>query len=285
MDKIVILTYNILSSSLATLMTNEKKDNKIVYPTEIMNNDNRFKKISLFIKDQILIYSESNFIICLQEVSEEWLPKFAQLFASLKYNYINKQYGRIFDGNMGVLIAYPNKLSIVKSQFIQIGRYINPHNDMSLLAASKRNVAIYLLLESKSFNYKFGVITYHMPCEPKNPLVGYYHNKIIYRKAIKFMSNNRWILAGDFNMLSDTQSYKYLVKKKDLGCIWKDKLHRYPITNFAYIKDNEFSGCIDYIFYLKDNLKCIDVKIDNINNIIPDKIQPSDHIPVIAIFN
>jgi hypothetical protein len=61
MDKIVILTYNILSSSLATLMTNERKDNKIVYPIEIMNNDIRFKKISSFIKDQILIYSESNF--------------------------------------------------------------------------------------------------------------------------------------------------------------------------------------------------------------------------------
>ena len=45
MDKINIITYNVLSSNLANLMQDEIKDGKKVYPTEIMDNEIRWKKM------------------------------------------------------------------------------------------------------------------------------------------------------------------------------------------------------------------------------------------------
>ena len=81
MDKINIITYNVLSSNLADLMQDEQKDNKKVYPADIMDNNVRWKKVSAFIKDKIK-QKLSNLVFCLQEVSEDWLILFATLFTT-----------------------------------------------------------------------------------------------------------------------------------------------------------------------------------------------------------
>lgn len=282
MNYISVLTYNILSSNLATLMTNERKNDNIVYSEYIMNNTTRFEKISLFIKENIII--NKDLIICLQEVTEEWLILFAQLFSSLNYRYLNIQYGRIINGNMGVLIAYPNKFGILKSEFYHVGQHIKIKDKNSSYASGKTNIAIFLILEDKKINFKFGIATYHMPCEPTIQEIGLLHSKLLYKKIISFMKYIPWILTTDFNMIPNTLGYKYMIKH-DIGCIWKDKLGYYPITNHSYINNFEFSGCIDYIFYNKNNLECKKIIIDKIDNIIPDEKQPSDHIPIIAIFN
>jgi mRNA deadenylase 3'-5' endonuclease subunit Ccr4 len=280
MNTISILTYNILSSKLATLMTKERKNDKIVYSDEIMDNNRRFEKISLFIKEQII--KNDNLIICLQEVTEEWLILFAQIFTSLNYRYINIQYGRIINGNMGVLIAYPIKFGIFKSEFYHVGQHIKIKDKISLYASNKTNIAILLILEDKKINFKFGIITYHMPCEPILQEIGLLHTKLLYKRIITFMRNLSWIFAIDFNMTPESIGYNYIINQ-DINCIWKDKLKYYPITNYSYINNNEFSGCLDYIFYNK--CICKDIIIEKVNNIIPDINNSSDHIPIIGIFN
>ena len=280
MNTISILTYNILSSKLATLMLNEYKDDKIVYSNEIMDNNKRFENISLFIKEEVI--KNKNLIICLQEVSEEWIILFAQLFSSLNYRYINIQYGRIINGNMGILIAYPIKFGIFKSEFFHVGQHIKIKDENSLYASNKTNIAILLILEDKKINFKFGIINYHMPCKPQIQDIGLMHIKLLYKRITKFMRLLPWIYATDFNMTQETLGYKYIIKQ-NIDCIWKNYLKYYPITNHSYINNYEFSGCLDYIFY--NNCICNNVIINKVNNIIPDKYNPSDHIPIIAIFN
>lgn len=202
MEHITVLTYNILSSNLADLMINEEKDNKQIYNESFMDNNYRWNKISSFLQNQIIQNQNTNtkintnLILCLQEVSEDWLPKLAKLFANLNYLYINVQHGRVFNGNMGVLIAYPNKLTISKSEFYCVGKHIMITDENSKISASKNNVAILLILESKedisinSINSKFGIVTYHMPCEPSIPQVALSHSKVLYKKIIKFMNGH-----------------------------------------------------------------------------------------------
>jgi mRNA deadenylase 3'-5' endonuclease subunit Ccr4 len=277
---ITVITYNILSSNLAELMLKESSN---VYKSDFMNNDYRWKLTSTYLTNQINNDDNKNLVICLQEVSEDWLVKLATLFSKLNYKYVNIQYGRVFDGNMGVLIAYPNYLTISKSEIFTPGKYIKVIDDITSKAASKMNTAIMLLLENPSLKIKFGVITYHMPCEPNFLQISLTHSKILYNKIIKFMEETKWVFTGDLNILPDTITYKYL--QSNCNCIWKDYLTYYPITNYSHIKGNTFKGCLDYIFYSKNNMICKRVVFNSIYNIIPNSSEPSDHISIKANFN
>ena len=287
---ISILSYNILSQNLAEQMINEIKDDKEVYNISYMNEKSRWSQISKLIETQInnsrnKKINESDYLIfCLQEVVEQWIPNIAQLFNSLDYTYINIHHGRVFNGNMGVLIAFPKFFSIIKSEFYTVGQHIMVIDDNSKIAAGKTNTAILLLLENQSINLKFGVITYHMPLEPKIPHISMSHAKVLMKKIGKFMENNIWFYGGDFNITPDSKTYQYLASINN--CIWLN-LQLYPITNHAYIRGYEFSGCLDYIFYSKQslrNIECIDVQYEIITTIIPNNKHPSDHIPIYAKF-
>ena len=287
MPTISILTYNILSQNLAELMLSEVKDGKEVYKPSVMNESNRWQQISNIILSHIINSNKQleldNLVICLQEVTEEWVPRFAELFSSVNYSYINIQHGRVFNGNMGVLIAWPKTLNIVKSEFYTVGQHIIVTDDNSKLSASKSNIAILLLLENPSINFKFGVVTYHMPLEPKIPHISMSHAKVLMKKILKFMALDTYFFAGDFNITPDTRTYNYLSSVNN--CIWSTFFNAYPITNHAHIKGYEFSGCLDYIFYSNNgNIKCDDVKVEKVNGIMPNNDHPSDHIPIYAKF-
>ncbi len=284
MTIIKFITYNILSQNLADLMVNH------IYPSDIMNGTTRFEKIISYLRTQIEsstsvdTKTEPKPIICLQEVSEDWVVLFAKFFQSVSYNYINVQHGRVFNGNMGVLVAYPQSLNIIRSEFYNVGQHVMVTDENSKLAASKTNIAILLLVENLQTKTKFGITTYHMPCEPTIPQIALTHTKVLYKKIQRFMENHPWIWGGDFNMIPETRSYTYLTDVAKIGCIWKDKLGYYPLTNHAYIRDVEFKGCIDFVFYTKE-FKPLNIQIDKIKNIIPDSIQPSDHIPIMVEFD
>jgi hypothetical protein len=183
---------------------------------------------------------------------------------------------------MGVLIAYPSYLIISKSETFTPGKHIKVTDDISSRAAGKMNTSIMLILENPSLKIKFGIVTYHMPCEPNFLQISLMHSKILYKRIILFMEDTKWVLTGDFNILPDTITYKYL--QTNCNCIWKDYLTYYPITNYSYIKGNTFKGCLDYIFYSKNKITCNRVVFNGIDNIIPDKKESSDHIPIKAIF-
>lgn len=294
MNKIVIITYNILSSNLATLMI----DNKI-YPEAIMNVNYRLDNIIKYLEQQLIKFSKYNLIICLQEVVEEQLGILSNFFNKFNYKFINAQHGRVNNGNMGVLIAYPTKLQLNNSELFTVGKHIKISDDTSIKASTKSNIAIFAIFEDIQNKLKFGIITYHMPCEPTIPMIALLHCKTLYTHIKEFMKNINWIFAGDFNMTPDTIAYNYMINKLNLGCIWKDLLNFYPKTNHAFIQNKEFSGCIDYIFYKKghlikndthikykkSNLICTKIKLKKLNNIIPDKYEPSDHLPILSIFN
>jgi len=294
MNKIVVITYNILSSNLAKLMIDNNS-----YTNEIMDDTYRFKLILDYINKQIIKFSKYNLIICLQEVIEEQIILFAEFFNKNNFKYINIQHGRVFNGNMGVLIAYTDRLKIINSDIFNVGQHIDPIDDISTKASTKSNCAIYCIFESiKKSDLRFGIITYHMPCEPTIQEIALLHCKTLYAHIKKFMKGINWIFAGDFNMMNDALGYKYLSTRKDIGCIWKDTLNYYPITNHALISNKEFAGCIDYIFYKKgnqlknkkyikyrkSNLICQKIKVNKLINVIPDLDNPSDHIPILVIF-
>jgi len=294
MNKIVIITYNILSQNLANLMINDT-----TYPIDIMNDQYRFNKVATYLKESIMKYSKYNLIICLQEVCEDWIIRLSQLFNSIDYKYINIQHGRTDNGNMGVMIAYPLKLQIIRSEFFNVGQHIKITDENSKKAASKTNIAIFAIFEDPTINFKFGIITYHMPCVPTVEEIALLHCQTIYLHIKKFMKDINWIFAGDFNMTSNTMAYKYMVEKLNLGCIYKDTIRYYPITNHSLIFDKEFAGCLDYVFYRKGKISkenstniryirkgliCEKIKLNKLTNIIPDKYEPSDHIPVVSTF-
>ena len=298
MNKIVTITYNILSPNLAKLMINDD-----TYPATIMDEKFRLDMVLKYIDSVIKLYSKYYLIICLQEVCEEWIIHLSKLFTMNNFAYLNVQYGRVDNGNMGVLLAYTTRLNICKSEFFKVGEHISVIDDNSRKAAAKTNIAILALFEntntSTDTKIKFGVITYHMPCVPLIQEIALLHCQKLYRHIKKFMLDNYWILTGDFNMTPDTLAYKYMINKAKLGCIWKDTIRYYPITNHALIANKEFAGCLDYIFYKKGRYSkesaliikyrrkgfiCESIKLNKLLNIIPDKYEPSDHIPIVSTF-
>jgi mRNA deadenylase 3'-5' endonuclease subunit Ccr4 len=294
MNKIIIITYNILSPNLAKLMINN-----LAYTIEIMDDNNRLMRVLEYINSWIKLYSKYSLIICLQEVCEEWLINLSKLFNENNFAYLNIQHGRVDNGNMGVLIAYPNRLLVLKSDFYCVGQHIPVTDENSRKASIKTNTAIMALFEDQQTKSKFGIITYHMPCVPLIQEIGLLHCQTLYRHIKKFMLGDYWVLAGDFNMMHDSLAYKYMIEKAKLGCIWKDTIGTYPITNHAIIATKEFEGCIDYVFYRKGcysrknsstiifkrkGLICDKIKLNSLTAIIPNKYEPSDHIPIISEF-
>ena len=294
MNKIVIITYNILSPNLAKLMINND-----TYTVNIMDEKFRLNKVLEYISNWINKYSKYYLIICLQEVCEEWLIHFTKLFNENMFKYLNIQHGRVDNGNMGVLIAYPSRLTIIKSDFFIVGQHIKVIDNNSRKASIKTNTAILALFEDTNLNVKFGVSTYHMPCVPLIQEIGLLHCQTLYRHIKNFMLDDYWVLAGDFNMTPDTLAYKYMINQAKLGCIWNDTIRTYPNTNHSVIASKEFEGCIDYVFYKKGKynkknsstlifkrkgLICENIKVNNLTTIIPNKYEPSDHIPIISIF-
>ena len=136
-----IVTYNILSTQLAS------PDYHIHCESKHLETEYRWEGIRKTLFTEI----DNGAIICLQEVSTQWLEKLTPFFASHQYNIIGGTYGYApFDGDMGVFIAYP-----LKSFKLESLRLSKPRREIKKCATKILQSRLMML-----FNYICGMIMY-----------------------------------------------------------------------------------------------------------------------------
>jgi mRNA deadenylase 3'-5' endonuclease subunit Ccr4 len=187
-----------------------------------------------------------NFIICLQEVSDEWTLILVPFFKENNYTFHYTVYA---NGKMGVGIAYPtNHYHTLESRIWVCGDIIKdyykliyekhsrePIKDVSetvmqvLADASElKNPIIGLMVAVKYFGKFVGknilVATYHMPCRygDKYLIPGHIHaikrglDNFIQDMKSQGIETHGVILAGDFNVTPNNPEYKLLVSDQHI---------------------------------------------------------------------
>lgn len=233
MSKIHVVQYNVLSSALATPESYPQND-----PSDL-DPDRRWLLLLRILSEKI----RHGYIICLQEISQDWAGRLQTFFSNEDYYFVTRQYGGIYNGYMGVGIAYPKKLyQMTECHMVQVGDHIpkpdnqanNNNNDIfktsswwswlcSFLPGSKNveidqwerarrkwNTMILLQLKNIQTLEQFCVATYHMPCDFNNPTVMMLHTSTVLKLAQKLCNLLPLIFAGDMNFKPDSPYY-YLV--------------------------------------------------------------------------
>jgi mRNA deadenylase 3'-5' endonuclease subunit Ccr4 len=203
----------------------------------------------------------------------------SHFFIQYNYSFISSTYK---NDTLGVAIAHP-----IEKYFV------NEIVETKIL--NYENIILSLKLEVKNFpknDYKiFSVSTCHCPCKFNNQSsmndISNFIVETIYNLQMKWKLTEQ-IFAGDFNMLPDSESYNIL--SKNFTSAHKEiNGFEPPYTNATVtLLDNvasKFIGCIDYIFF--NNFKVIKskvgIKIEDVeNNLCPNAVCPSDHVPLVA---
>lgn len=290
-----IVSYNVLSPNLA------KPSWFAFTEPEHLNNDTRFNKLISKIEE----YCEQNYIICLQELSEEWEMKLHPIFNSLFYTLISARYGYAGNGFMGVAIAFPNNYSLIESKTFMVGSSIvNMYEKPELTTFEKalsyvpfskylynfnkttdyhtvnearnrdnRMLSLKLSLEE---NYNIWIHNYHMPFAFMKPIIMNEHARAVMNIISTNCDNSDIFLVGDFN--SQPVSKAYSIITENMIDYYADKRFNTCMTKSLFKGNlNEFRGYIDYIF--KGNINefrgCIDYifyapNSDNLLNVDED---------------
>ena len=226
--RVRITSYNILSESLC----NEKS-----YPfnnPEYVREDYRFPLIKSKIDEEIKKQS----IVCMQEVTQKFAGEAHVFFQKKGYHVITGLYGNHFNGNMGVVLAFPtNKYDLVASSIITVGdtKRLPKEEKPSVLVSyynyfasffvrretpiwkqivQKRNMLIAVKLKDKETNDEFVVATYHMPCAFMTPPLMTAHAALSAQAVEKFAStqgNAPFIFCGDYNFMPGSDMYNLYI--------------------------------------------------------------------------
>lgn len=214
-DIVSVVSYNLLSDALCNpkMYLNATEDDEICDPK---------KRLSLIMNH--LNGLDEQFIICLQEVSENWSCQLFKYFYDKNYTYIASNYGNHWNGYMGVAIAFhkdvykmdmcdikrigdlvppeSNKAeswvhltcttlgnAIQKtSQFLcgQKFKCLEPYLEKTFqqLSARRNNTLITLRLCGRRGN-SFVVANYHMPCVFWNTKVMITHALLALGRAVQ----------------------------------------------------------------------------------------------------
>lgn len=316
-----IFTYNILSSEYAT---------PVSYPnisSSILNDNNRWKNVSQILTKEI----KENSIILLQEVSERWKERIKVLTKKNNYKALITNYSNVYSGFMGNAMLIPNIYDIIKVEYI---RPCSLSDEFCLSSQSedseaseensedsdseeyledslydiigeKPNIQIMVILK---INYKsFAICTYHAPLILNDELSQLGSSICFLKAAYDFAKDLPLILAGDFNFLPTSNSYK-LFEGKMTGI---EEINKYEKLKSAYFEYNgfepkyttkfqikyhfknninTFEGTLDYIFFKNVNLINCNIPLPFSNNFnknevfLPNKENPSDHFPMCATF-
>jgi mRNA deadenylase 3'-5' endonuclease subunit Ccr4 len=338
-DQIKIVSFNVLSSKLATPKVYHKT------PEEYLDKDKRYQKLENLLKDK----THEDYIVCLQEVSQEWRAKLELFFYQNDYRMVARNYHTPFSDYMGIVTAFPNKkytmkrcgmvmpctnigeiLDKPKKEPITWGLWLSswiwtPKKEVSIYDYMKRKSNVLLMVElgmkghsseaSKLLrnekNLKdlgplrerdFVVANYHAPCVFWNDKIQLYGCVLINRELEKFSQAPK-VLCGDFNMLSDSPAYKYMIKSRsddEFLHLLFDKNHR--VTRSAFLahhgkepdftykaqiccfkthKPKEYSSTLDYMFLYDSNNWAWKVQnmfvIPEKDDYLPSKDHMSDH--------
>jgi mRNA deadenylase 3'-5' endonuclease subunit Ccr4 len=276
---VLVCTYNILSTKLVS------PDWHVGVPGRYLETNHRWKLIKEKIAEKIL----DGYIICIQELSEEWISKLLVLFNVSNYTFV-------YDSNyLGVGIAFPNSYILEGMNIVCVGdelrkqcKFVKANTgyitgiynwlaswvrteakDSWQLACDRKNRYLKVSLTDEKSN-QFDVYTYHMPCAFTNPDLMFIQASALLNFVKREAGNKPYILAGDFNSRPSSEVYRMITKR-----LYKHvpSKHFHSTSNFitdclksaygtinhyepfftcsAYSKvdGNLFRDTIDYIFY------------------------------------
>eukprot|EP00928_Gymnodinium_smaydae_P091084 TRINITY_DN74789_c0_g1_i1.p1 TRINITY_DN74789_c0_g1~~TRINITY_DN74789_c0_g1_i1.p1 ORF type:complete len:437 (+),score=58.07 TRINITY_DN74789_c0_g1_i1:38-1348(+) len=242
-----LLTYNVLSPPLARASA---------FPTckpEDLDPDTRLRRIL----DRLDVAVAQETVIALQEVDLTWAGKLHTYFAQRGYCVVFGQYGKSFNGYMGVMVAWPSHLYEAKDVEICrlsdtaekkmwpkpkpgapshygmfskhelkdiIGCYppeLAAHFDEWKLARDRMNEAVFVKLQKRGSTAKpFVVSTYHMPClfgSAPKVRVMNIHIHLLLSRLRKFANGDPVVLMGDFNVKPHDSAYCLTASGGDLA--------------------------------------------------------------------
>lgn len=223
-----VYNYNILSTKLVDPTWHNKCD------PLYLKTQHRWGLIRNRLESQI----RKNSIICLQELSEDWISLLLPFFHQQGYTFI---YDSVY---LGVAIAFPNneyelntcsivhvgemlkkecrtikkaKCNLLVSFFKNIINFVNnllfkPKTDVDpwLLAVEKRNRYIRINLSKHEDNTPFNIFNYHMPCAFTNPDLMIIQAAALMRCVEEDSKGVPYILAGDFNSIPNSPVYNLI---------------------------------------------------------------------------
>ena len=182
-----VITFNLLS---------QKTINSVFFPHVSSNYSNfnyRVEKTKNLIESWIRV----NFIICLQEVSEQWKTVLQPIFAENRYGFESHTYA---NGIMGIGIAYPhNHYDVLQKDEFICGDAVKPIYQAIQAKYDERDLTInnnVLYIESeKEMNMKHIINELHTAMEYKNVLL-----TILLRCKFKGIDTGKKLLVATYHM-------------------------------------------------------------------------------------
>jgi len=239
-DSIRISTFNVLSSHLSS-------------PTwftacrlEDLDPETRYVRMLGWLEDEIKLQT----IICLQEISQDWVGKLHVYFSQRGYKFIHSTYGSFMGGYMGNGIAWDDThttlvdahLSTLSDDWTQcketdtyekmrqrfnemvgavnscvseeISLYFQNDPDYNWQIKRRKNTMI--SLKFRKATKTFWVATYHMPCAFTMPEVMNVYASLSAQKIQALAGTDPCVLAGDFNLKPKEPGY-YLIREGGIG--------------------------------------------------------------------
>lgn len=260
-------------------------------------------------------WMKDEYIICLQELCEEWKNELVIVFQQSNYMCHCAVYKK---GITGVMIAHPtHRYDYVNHEVFSCADIIKataapqvgcPYLDELNSATMIENMALVVQLSSvsSSSNRIFQVATYHMPCNFTKKLLMVSHVNALKLK----LNHENTIIAGDFNIAISNAEYRFLVelpydelpefvtqlkqlspeptqvfRSAHLTLHGAEPIH----TNVGTIKTGLFIECLDYILVTR-SFTVVECSVglvagDPQTTTYPNELCPSDHQPLFATIN
>ena len=271
--KLKIISYNILADYLGNpdYMLVDKKYLNINYRIKLL-----IKKI-----DNII---DNNTIFCLQEVGLNQLSELQSYFYKYKFHVIYAREIAIIFSTSKFKILSLNIGNIKDLKYLIDKKY---HE----LLESKNKFYIILSLEEKLKKRKITISNTHLISPPELNNLKLLQCYTILKKLEEFYNV---IFCGDLNSLPNSDVVGLLSNSKITTALgrftlknkYKSTISHNLITHHTKnIKHGVFTAMLDYI-YVQDNIKVNDCSNLNVKskfnqkNLLPNKIEPSDHIMI-----